>query len=228
MNSEILDRPVREASVAHVALAIVVDVSASMSGAKIQSLNTAVNDLILQIQKDSRLKDIVDLGIFAFGEKGKEPIHQGFRAVSDCTRISLAAEDRSTYITSALDKAVEMLRTRCGVYSRGGGAYKPWIVVITDGEFHDSPAELNAAAARLKKRESEGKLQVFCLGVDGYNRSQLEQLTNNNQHVLDIDIRNVTEFLSWIGKSFAIISSKEIDAEVELPTLRMTSYNFSL
>lgn len=228
MNSEILDRPVREASIAHVALAVVADVSASMGGTRIQSLNKAVNDLIGQIQKDSRLKDIVDLGIFTFGEMGKQPIFQGFRAASDCTTIALVAEDRSTYAVAALDKAVEMLRTRCGIYSRGGGAYKPWMVIITDGKFHDSQVELNKIAAKMKKRETEGKLQIFGLGVEGFDRSQLEQLTNSKDHILDVDIRNFTEFLSWIGRSFAVISSKEIDAEVELPPLELKTYKFSV
>lgn len=228
MSIEIFDRPVREASVPHVALALVLDVSASMSGTKIQSLNNAVNNLISQIKKDGRLKDIVDLGIFTFGEKGKQPIYQGFRAISDCVNISLTAEDRSTYVTTAINKAVEMLRARVGIYSQGGGAYKPWIVVITDGEFHDSPEELNSTAEKMKKRESQGKLQIFGLGVAGYKRSQLEQLTNSSSHVLDIDVKDLTTFLSWIGKSFAIISSAEPGANVDLPEFELRTYKFNV
>ena len=43
MYDQIVDRPIREASEAHVALALVLDVSASMRGNAIQLLNTAVN-----------------------------------------------------------------------------------------------------------------------------------------------------------------------------------------
>jgi Uncharacterized protein encoded in toxicity protection region of plasmid R478, contains von Willebrand factor (vWF) domain len=231
MNNEILDRPVRSGAEPHVALALVLDVSASMSeskGFKINELNKAVNDLISQVKQDSRLQNIVDLGIFVFGEKGKQPIHQGFRAMADCVDISLVANDESTHVVSALEKAIEMVRTRCGIYDEGGGAYKPWIVLITDGEFHDSPSELNTIARKMKDRETEGKLQFFGLGVKGYERSQLAQLTNKPSHVIDVDARNFTEFLSWVGKSMAVISTTAIDATVELPDLELKTYRFSV
>ena len=228
MSNEILDRPVRSGAEPHVALALVLDVSASMSGAKIDSLNKAVNELISQVKQDSRLQNIVDLGVFVFGEKGKQPIHQGFRAMADCNNISLVANDGSTYAVTALDKAVEMLRTRCGIYDQGGGAYKPWLVLITDGEFHDSTTELNTIAAKMKERETKGKLQFFGLGVHGYKRNQLEQLTNSSNHVIDVDARNFSEFLSWVGKSFAVISTAAIDAAVELPDLELKTYKFSV
>ena len=78
MENKIVDRPIREASEAHVALSLVLDVSGSMDGVKMNSLNTAVNALITQMKQDSRLMNIVDLAIFIFGTKGRQNIHQGF------------------------------------------------------------------------------------------------------------------------------------------------------
>lgn len=223
--NELLDRPVREPSIAHVALALVLDVSASMSegsGEKIQLLNEAVNNLIGQMQNDDRLKKTVDLGVFTFGEKNKQPIYRGFRAMTDCEQISLDADDGSTYVVNSLDKAVEMLRIRCEIYNKAGGSYKPWIVLITDGEFHDDAPELTRIGNKIKQRESENKLQFFGLGVAGYKRNQLESLTNNATHVIDVKAVNFSEFFSWVGRSFAVISSKEVGAAVTLEPLVFT------
>jgi uncharacterized protein YegL len=222
MLEEMYDRPVRESAIAHVALALVLDISASMSGDKINTLNKAVNDLISQMKSDSRLKDIVDLGVFVFGERGKHAVQQGFRAMADCSDMKLVADQRSTYVTEALDKAVDMLRARCNIYNSGGGSYKPWVILITDGEFHDSADELAKIGDRIKQREKENKLQFFGLGVDGFKRNQLELLTINPKHVLEVKAANFGEFLSWVGRSFAIISSKEIGATVTLEPLVFT------
>lgn len=222
VNPEEYDRPVRESAIAHVALALVLDISGSMARGNIRSLNQAVNQLIEQMQADSRLKDIVDLGIFVFGEKNKPVIQQGFRAMSDCTKVNLDASATSTYVADALDEAIDMLRIRCGIYAQGGGSYKPWIVLITDGEFHDDKERLEEVGSKIKRREKENKLQFFGLGVDGYRKEQLQSLTSNPSHVIDVKAANFPEFLSWVGRSFSIISTRQIDEVVSLEPLIFT------
>ena len=223
MNEKMYDRPMRTPSIAHVALALVLDVSYSMSSnAKMESLNSAVNGLISQMKSDSRLKDIVDLGIFMFGEMGNHSIYQGFRAMTDCDHVEIIANHRSTYVVDALEKALEMLKTRCRIYDQGGESYKPWVVLITDGEFHDDDSKLIGIGNKIKQRENENKLQFFGLGVDQFKREQLEILTNNPTHVIEVKAANFSEFLSWVGRSFAIISSKEIGATVNLEPLVFT------
>jgi uncharacterized protein YegL len=219
------DRPVRDGSTAHVALALVLDVSGSMNiDGRIQSLNDAVNDLINQINADSRLKNIIDLGIFVFGETGRDPVYLTFRAMSDCEQVHLEATDGRTYVVNALNTAVDRLRERTIQYSKGGGAHKPWIVLITDGAFDDSSA-LSSIGNRMKQREQDGKLQFFGLGVSGYNRGQLESLTNKPDHIIDVrNTKNFTEFLSWVGRSMATISNAEIGADLALGPVTLSGY----
>jgi len=222
MENKIIDRPIREASEAHVALSLVLDVSGSMQGESIRLLNAAVNQMITEMKEDERLNNIVDLAIFLFGTKGRDSIHQGFRAIADCVPVNIKATDTSTYVVDALEKAVDVTRKRCAAYNKAGGAYKPWIVLITDGEFHDSNSELDNIGNKMKERESQNKLQFFGLGVDGYDRNQLEKLTNNPGHVIDAKSANFIEFFSWVGKSISVVSSKEIGANVALPPLQFT------
>jgi uncharacterized protein YegL len=213
----------REASEAHVALSLVLDVSASMQGDSIKSLNTAVNEMIKQMKDDNRLKNIVDLAIFVFGTRGRQNIFQGFRAIADCEPVNIEANDDYTYVVDALKKVVEITQKRCGAYDKAGGSYKPWIILITDGEFHDgNDAEFTTVGNTMRERERQGKLQFFALGVDGYVRTQLEKLTNNPAHVIDAKTANFVEFFSWIGRSLKAVSSKEVGEAVALPPLQFT------
>ena len=222
MENRIVDRPIREASEAHVALSLVLDVSASMQGDSIKFLNIAVNEMIRQMKADDHLRNIVDLAIFIFGTHGRQNILQGFRAIADCDDVNLIANDVNTYVADALDHAIEITKRRCSVYDKAGGSYKPWIVLITDGEFHDGAAALGNIGNKMRERESQGKLQFFGLGVNGYIRSQLEGLTTNPSHVIDAKSVNFIEFFSWIGKSLKAVSSKEIGENVSLPPLQFT------
>ena len=222
MENRIVDRPIREASEAHVALSLVLDVSGSMQGPSIDSLNGAVNEMVAQMKGDDRLRNIVDMAIFTFGTYGKARVYQGFRAIADCTPVLLEAKDVNTYVVDALDHAVDFTKNRCAAYDKAGGSYKPWIVLITDGEFHDGDAALNRIGQKIREREIQGKLQFFALGVDGYVRSQLEKLTNSPANIIDAKYANFGEFFAWIGKSLKAVSSKEIGATVSLPPLQFS------
>lgn len=208
----IVDRPILEASEPHVALALVLDVSGSMSGEKMDSLNDSVNQMINQLKQDERLSKIVDLGIFTFGEKDKACVHQGFRAISDCENICLEANDSSTYVADTLNIAIDRLRDRRHLYANAGGAYKPWVILITDGSFHDAQNELMQVAEKMKIQESTGRLRFFGLGVEGYNRLQLECFTKNPKYIIEINqeslVTRFAEFFTWVGNSMATISEK--------------------
>jgi len=225
-NSRIVDRPERppvRGAEPHVALSLVLDVSSSMDGVPIDMLNKAVNKMIEQMKEDERLSEIVDLGIFIFGNHEKENIiYQGFRPIASCEPIDIKANDTNTYVVNTLERAVEFSRKRVLAYNNLSGAYKPWIILMTDGEFHDGVAELKAIGNKIKEREAAGKLHFFGLGVEGYDRLQLEHMTNNSDRIINIKAANFEEFFSWVGHSMAEISWKGVDEPVVLKPIRFS------
>jgi uncharacterized protein YegL len=225
-NSRIVDRPMREASEAHVALSLVLDVSASMQGDSIKSLNIAVNEMITKMKTDFRLRNIIDLAIFIFGNYDRRNqvngnIYQGFRAIADCDFIDIEANDENTYVVPAINDAIEKLKIRTECYTKAGGAYKPWIVLITDGVFHDKPDELHDIGQYMRERQLDGKLNFFGLGVKGYKREQLEILTKKTNRIIELKAADFSKFFSWIGQSMAVVSSKAVDSPEELPMLNL-------
>jgi len=221
-SANIVTSPVRAASEPHIALSLVLDVSSSMRGDSITLLNKAVNDLISQLKKDTRLQNIIDLAIFVFGAQGRENVYQPFRAIKDCDTVKLVAEDNSSHVVNALEKAIEFMRNRCSIYNRGGGAYKPWIVLITDGEFNDDSAEIHRIGEKIKELETRGKLHFFGLGTDEYDRGQLEDLTSFPNHVIDANAANFDEFFSWVGNSMVSVSKSAIDDAMDFLPPKIT------
>ena len=220
---DIKDRPVQESSTAHVALSLVLDVSSSMQlGNKIGALNDAINKMIEQLKVDARLRYIVDLGIFVFGEQNKETICQGFRAIADCGQMSLQANDESTYVSDALNTALDRLTERRHLYEKGGGAYKPWLILITDGAFHDSSYTLDVTGSRIKELENNGKLHFFGLGVDDFKREQLENFAVDKKRVIELKAANFEEFFNWVGRSMSTVSDSTVGESVQLEPLIFT------
>jgi len=222
-------RPERYESVgeAHVALALVLDVSSSMTyeenGERIDALNNAVNEMIAQMKANVRLKCIVDLAIFCFGNFNKpksEIMYQGFSSIASCEPVYLVAEDENTYVVDVLEHAIEVIAKRCEVYDKLGGSYKPWIVLMTDGELHDSPVEIKAIGRKLKERQAQGKLHFLGLGVRGFVRSQLEKFTNDQDHIIEIETADFGEFFKWVGRSMSAVSTKAINENYQLPVYK--------
>jgi len=212
-----MEKPVENSTAAHLALTLVLDISGSMNAetasgkTAIQLLNEGVNQMIGELATDGNLSRIVDLSIITFGEPSKESVYQAFAPTGQIKPINLTANHNSTHAAKAIDMAIENTRARTRQYL--GGAWKPWIVFITDGDLHD---DISAVAAKARQREGEGKLRMFCLGVgDQYNSAQLRLLTDN---ALALDEYKLTEFFGWLGRSVAVVSSSVPGSQVTLPT----------
>ena len=204
------DMPVRNITEPHVALALVLDVSASMGESTdgipaIDLLNNSVNSMVRGLKENNRLRSIVDLSIFIFGETTKQNPYISFRAIEDFEDIHLEANDKGTFIVNVLEEAVEATKQRCRKYLEyGTPCYKPWVVVITDGNFLDSEADLERICQLMRSIQRDGKQHFFGFGVGNYDRQQLEKFCDPElvqNRVFDISVGFFPELLTWIGKS---------------------------
>jgi len=222
-----MNRPERDANKAHVALTLVLDVSGSMSysptggAAPIDLLNDSINEMVGKMNADSRLNTIVDLSIFTFGAPGKENPYIGFMSIVDVAKdvgtIRLEANDGYTYIADVLKEAIEATRERANSYRT---AYKPWIVVISDGGFSDNPSALDEVGEMMKQRARDEKQNFFGFFVPEdtpqkimQQRQQLEKFCLQEQaqiRVVDIkDAGNLPKLLEWIGRSMKKVSGTD-------------------
>ena len=131
----------------HMALLFLLDVSGSMSGAPITSLNESINKFKEQVCKDARTTQILDVAIVAFNHETQ--VVMPFTPVAYMEPVALTASG-GTEIAPAVEVAINMVNERSRFYRHSGTEpYKPWIFMISDGYGGDVTAEDMAAMSQL-------------------------------------------------------------------------------
>ena len=74
---------------------------------------------------------------------------------------------------------------------------RAWMFIITDGEPTDDDWEIHAAACR--QAETEKKVSVWCLGVDGANMQQLSNFSIREP--IPLGSKHFSEFFIWLSRS---------------------------
>ena len=114
---------------------ILVDVSGSMQGQKIGTVNVALKEMINSFRKIENPKGVIELCILAFGNNEVKVIKPLSRVAED-DNYELDAYG-STPMGMAFEKVAEMIEDKDIVSSR---AYTPTIVLISDGNPTDFEA----------------------------------------------------------------------------------------
>lgn len=110
---------------------LLLDVSGSMSGAKIQNLNDAVSDMLGTFRDTENSEIEIHVAIIAFGEEVR--LHQALASASAITWHDLDASGM-TPLGTALKMAKAMIEDKNVVPSR---AYRPTVVLVSDGQPTD-------------------------------------------------------------------------------------------
>lgn len=188
------------------AVVMVIDVSGSMVY-QIEALSTAFNRFIEESRMNDDVRNAVDIAVITFGSDVKDELN-GFCDISSVPKMHFSVRG-STNMAGALELANQMARDRTHLYKHNGiVAYKPWIVLMTDGYpdgYPDKISDYIAITEKIRQREGDGKLRTFALGMgDRFEKSILEQFTDKCFAITDW---NFSEFFSWLGKSLAVVSS---------------------
>lgn len=203
--------PIVSANESHMALLFLLDVSGSMCGEPINSLNASINKFKEQVCKDSRTTEILDVAIVTFNHETN--VYLPFTPVGYMEPVNLVAAG-GTSIAPAVETAVKLVDERSRFY-RGTGAepYKPWIFMISDGYGGD----VTQAAQMVRERETNGTLKFFALGVEGYDSNTLHQLCG--EKVMKLNGYDFTGILDWAHKSMRAVSVSTPGEQANLPPL---------
>lgn len=107
---------------------LLLDVSGSMSGEKIQNLNAAVRDMLNEFRGNETSETEIWVSIITFGSK--VTLHQPLASANDIQWQDLAAGG-STPLGVALEMAKAMIEDKSVVPSR---AYRPTAILVSDGQ----------------------------------------------------------------------------------------------
>jgi len=213
MNNDLILRQEElvENPTARLPVCLVLDTSASMTGAPIKELQEGVNTFFAELLADEVAKYSAEVAVVTFG--GDVDVSVDFAAVTRQTVPSFKAAGM-TPMGEAVEKALELLNTRKEEYKRAGvDYYQPWLVLMTDGE----PTDDIARASRLVDNFTrEKKLAVFAIGIG--KRADLNELAklSGGRPPLKLKGLEFSEFFLWLSASVARVSQSVPGNRVDL------------
>lgn len=195
----------------HKILCLLIDTSGSM-GADIKNNPIGqINEFFERRIFEGHQFDLIDVAIVGFNHNAF--IIQDFIPLSKLLPFVLAADGPSA-MGEGINKAIDMVKERTRLYQELGTPYfRPWIVMITDGESTDDPSN---AINRIKELEEKNKLKMWGAGITGCNCDELKRITRRALYI-DIEETSLSEFLDYIFASIMGITAQAREVPGECP-----------
>jgi uncharacterized protein YegL len=192
----------------------------------IGQLNQGLQDFKTKTMQDETTRDRLELAIVTF--------NSNVEVVMDPTLISEAEmptlkASGQTQIVKAIEKAQEIVEQRKSYYkSKGLTYYRPWIVVMTDGDPYPTGQDVDGIAMKIKADSTGKKYVFFIIGIgDAVNDDVLAKLATPQFPAARMDAVNFAEFFQWLSKSAdVVVSGNGENSDVTLPTPHWANKGF--
>ena len=187
---------------------LLLDTSGSMSGTPIEELRDGLKQFLRETSDDETASMSVELEIITFG--GGVGIAAPFAPVNviNDNRPTLDANG-NTPLGEALTLASNELRERRRLYkNKGISSYKPWVILMTDGEPNDDWEE---PARAMRSLGEQRKLQYIGIGIG--EEADFDTLRGIlPEHPGPVKLKGLCfrEFFSWLTDSLKSVSASSV------------------
>ena len=190
---------------------LVLDVSGSMRGEPIKELNQGLIDFYNEVKDDETSSQRLEVCIMTFNDTVKTV--QEPALVDNFTMPTLSAYG-STAMCDAVSEAIEKVVARKKWYKDTSQPYyRPWIILMTDGE-PDVGQDVYGLAARIKS-DTESKRYVFMsVGIEDANMETLQTLQGSRPAKLKG--LKFKQFFQWLSASMGTIVTHSEGEKVDI------------
>ena len=194
------------------ACVLLVDVSTSMYGDKINHLNAGLETFANEIQRDPLASIRTEVAIITFGSQVR--MVQDFVTADQFVPPTLVANG-TTNMAEGINFALDKIEERKAVYRRNGvDYYRPWLFLMTDGKPTERQATVDAAATRLKETAAANGVAAFSVGVMGTDMNKLAEISPRPP--FHLDGLKFQPMFEWLSRSMSRVSSSRTSDEIRL------------
>ena len=208
-------------------IVLVLDISASMEGHRMETVNLALAKFRDMIREDSVTALRADIAVVTFA--GVAWVTVDFTNGIDFEPPFLFADPggitptSGTIYSDAINLTLDIIEARKQSYRDGGVAYyRSLVYFLTDGEPMDGLRDLARVAARLAEAEENRSIAFFAFGIsDGIDRLDMNELYKvappNRPPVELISMEQLEGSIQWLSRSVAAVSQSRPGEGIRLP-----------
>ena len=195
---------------------LLLDTSGSMQGQPIAALNAGLSTFRDDLMEDPVAPKRVEVAVVAFDTTVR--LVQDFVTPDRFIPPTLTAQG-ATHMGAAINTALDMVEQRKARYKEAGiPYYRPWVMMITDG---DPQGELflfvDDAAKRVKREVNADRMVFFTVAVQGADVTQLMRMGFRTP--LKLDGLKFNELFVWLSRSMQAVTSEKSGGKFSfLPT----------
>lgn len=158
-----------------------------------------------EMKADPNARDSVELCIISYGGTMAR-VEQDFTPPEDLIKKGLPhlEAEGETPLVDAVETALDNLERRKVRYSDNGITYyRPWLILIGDGDESRRSAKLDQTAKRLKEESDAKHITALCIVVGDENKTEYSSLRRlaPDGKVLYLRDLKFGEFFKWLSRS---------------------------
>ena len=191
-----------------------IDCSASMlrQGA-MKKVNDGMAAFLEKTNSDTLSRDAADICIVSFGDTAQ--LVSDFGTAEEALR-NLRAQPilpvgANTVLAAGVNMTLDHLAAHQAQLSAvNNNSYIPWLIIISDGDSTERPADVNAAAERVRKLLRAHELKTMCLNI-GSGSNSLPAFTLDGK-VGRLDNLRVTDFFDMLSRNVSSASRAAVES----------------
>ena len=196
-------------------ICLCIDCSASMlrQGA-MKKVNDGMAAFLEKTNSDTLSRDAADICIVSFGDTAQ--LVSDFGTAEEALR-NLRAQPilpvgANTVLAAGVNMTLDHLAAHQAQLSAvNNNSYIPWLIIIIDGDSTERPADVNAAAERVRKLLRAHELKTMCLNI-GSGSNSLPAFTLDGK-VGRLDNLRVTDFFDMLSRNVSSASRAAVESE---------------
>ena len=191
---------------------LLLDTSSSMEGAPIDELNEGLRQFLRETAADEAASLSVELEVITFDDNASRVIPFTQIGSVDQNPDPLEA-DGSTAMGAGIRMALHDLKARRKMYRDNGiSSYRPWVILMTDGEPNDYNWE--EAAEQMRQQGENGKIQYIGIEIgDEADHETMCQILPSQPGPVKLRGLRFKQFFRWLTDSLKSVSASAVSEQ---------------